>query len=54
MKLWMPLLKHRGEKRPVAMPAKKGLAGVAPEMNLREHTSCIPLPSVNKAAHFGF
>ena len=29
-------------------------AGVTPEVNLRECTSHRPLPSVNKAAHFGF
>ena len=24
------------------------------EVNLREHITCMPLPSVNKAAHLGF
>ena len=36
------------------MLATKRLAGVAPEVNLREHISCMPPPSVNKDAHFGF
>ena len=35
------------------MLAVKGLAGVAPEVNVREGASCIPLPSANKAAHSG-
>ena len=30
------------------------LAGVAPEMNPREHVTCMALPSVNKATHSGF
>ena len=29
-------------------------AGVTPEVNLREHVTHSPLPSVNKAAHSGF
>ena len=29
-------------------------AGVAPEVNLREHITCTPLSTTNKAAHFGF
>ena len=36
------------------MLAVKRLAGVAPEVNLKEHTSCTALPSVNKAVHSGF
>ena len=36
------------------MLAVKRLAGVAPEANLRECTSCTPLPNVNKAAHSSF
>ena len=32
----------------------KRSAGFTPEVNLREHTSCTPLSSVNKAAHSGF
>ena len=37
-----------------AMLAAKRSAGVAPEVNLREHILRIPPPSVNKAAHSGF
>ena len=29
-------------------------AGVAPDVNLGEHTSHMPRPSVNKVAHSGF
>ena len=48
----LPLLKHAcGE---ATMLAIKRLAGVALDMNLREHILCMPLPSVNKAAHSGF
>ena len=36
------------------MLAIKRLAGVAPEVNLREHRRHTPLPSANKAAHSGF
>ena len=32
----------------------KRSAGVAPEVNLREHVTHTPLPSVNKVAHSGF
>ena len=44
---------HMG-KQPAAMLATKSLAGVTPEVNLRE---CIPHmspPSANKAAHSSF
>ena len=44
----------RGEQSLVAMLAVKRLAGVAPEMNHREHTSHTPLPCVNKAVDSGF
>ena len=37
-----------------AMLAPKWLAGVTPEVNLRECVTCRPLQSVNKAAHSGF
>ena len=36
------------------MLATKRSAGVAPEVNLREHVKHTPLPSLNKAAHSGF
>ena len=40
----------------IGMLAANRLAGVAPEVNLREHVDliCMPLQSVNKAAHSGF
>ena len=44
----------RGRDGSAAMLAAKRSAGVTPEVNLREHVTCMPLPSVNKAAHFGF
>ena len=36
------------------MLAVKRTAGVPPEVNVRECTTCMPLPSANKASHFGF
>ena len=36
------------------MLAVKRLAGVAPEVNLKECVTCTPLPSANMAAHSGF
>ena len=36
------------------MLAAKRLAGVTPEVNLRQPVTCMPLPSANKAAHSGF
>ena len=41
-------------KQSAAMLVAKRSAGVAPEVNLRERISCMPLPSVNKAGHSGF
>ena len=32
----------------------QGVAGVPPQVNLREHVTCMPPPSTNKAAHSGF
>ena len=43
-----------GKNSSAAMLATKRSVGVTPEMNIREHVTCIPLPSVNKAAHCGF
>ena len=34
--------------------APKRLAGVTPKVNPREHITCTPLQSANKAAHSGF
>ena len=51
----LPLLKHAcGEQQVAAMLAVKRSAGVTPEVNLREHVSCTPLSSANKAAHSSF
>ena len=36
------------------MLAAKRSAGIAPEVNLMEHVTCMPLPSVNKAPLSGF
>ena len=36
------------------MLAAKRSAGIAPEVNLMEHVTSMPLPSVNKAALSGF
>ena len=41
------------ENGSIAMLATKRSAGVTPEVNVREGTSCMPLQSVNKAAHSG-
>ena len=35
------------------MLAAKRMAGVTPEVNLRQHVTCTPPPSVNNAAHSG-
>ena len=37
-----------------AMLAARRLAGVTPEVNLRECVTCIPMTSVNQATHSGF
>ena len=36
------------------MLVTKRLAGVTPEVNFRQSVMCMPLPSSNKAAHYGF
>ena len=36
------------------MLATKRVSGVAPGVTLGEHVTCMPLPSVNEAAHSGF
>ena len=50
----MPARRYVEENGLAAMVAAKWSAGVAPEVNLREHIIHTALPSVNKAAHFGF
>ena len=50
----LPLLKHAYGESDWQVLAIKRLVGVTPEVNLREHTSHMPPPSANKAAHSGF
>ena len=50
----MPACMHVEEMGLAAMLATKRSTGVAPEVNLGEHVTCLPLQSVNKAAHSGF
>ena len=50
----MPAHRYLEENGSAAMLAAKRLAGVAPEMNIRECVTCMPPPSVNKTAHSGF
>ena len=38
----------------MAWPPRGQKVGVTPEVNLRKHVTCTPLPSANKAAHSGF
>ena len=47
----MLICKYVDENGSAAMLAAKRLAGVAPEVNLGEHTSHMSLQSANKAAH---
>ena len=42
------------ENGSAAMLATKRLAGVAPEINLRECVTHMPMPSLNKVTHSGF
>ena len=50
----MPSHNYVEEIGSAAMLATKRSAGVAPEVNLREHVTHKSLPSANKAAHSGF
>ena len=50
----MPVCRYVEEIGSAAMLAAKRSAGVAPEVNVREHVTHTPLPSANKAAHSGF
>ena len=50
----MPGHRYMEEIGLMAFLAAKRLAGVAPEVNLKECVTCTPLPSTNKAAHYGF
>ena len=51
--IW-PSVEFTSKQRLAAMLAVKRLAGVAPEVNLRGHTSCTPPPGANKAVQSSF
>ena len=50
----MPAHGYVDEIGSAAILATKRSAGVTPEVNLREHVTCMPLPSKDKAANSGF
>ena len=50
----MPGCRYVEEINSAAMLAAKRLAGVTPEVNLRECITHTPLPSMNKADYSGF
>ena len=50
----MPACRYVEGNSSVAMLATKRSVDVTAEVNLREHVTCTPLPSANKAAHPGF
>ena len=50
----MPANRYVEEDTLAAKLATKRSAGVTQEVNLRETVTCMPLPSVNKAAHSDF
>ena len=50
----MPTHRYGEEISLAAILAVKRSAGVAPEVNCREHVTHMPLPSVSKAAYSGF
>ena len=50
----MPAHRYMEENGSAAMLPAKRSVGVAPEVNLREHETHTPLPSMNKAAQSGF
>ena len=49
----MPACRYVEEISPVAIVATKRLAGVIPEVNLKECETHMPLPSPNKTVHSG-
>ena len=49
----MPTYRYVEENGSATMLATKRL-GIAPEVNFREHITCMPPQSINKAAHPGF
>ena len=50
----MPACRYVEEISLAAMLVAKTSAGVAPEVNVRECTTCMPPPSMNKAVHSDF
>ena len=50
----MPTRRYVEEISSATMLATKRSAGVTPEVNLKEHVTCMLLPSVNKATHYWF
>ena len=50
----MPARRYLEEIGSAAMLAAKRSAGVTPEVNLREHITCIPPTTANNTAHSGF
>ena len=50
----MPGHRYVEENGSAAMLVTKRSAGVAPEVNLRERITHMPVPSANKTAHSGF
>ena len=50
----MPARKYVKENSSAVMLATKRSTGVAPEVNLMDRISRMPLPSENKTAHSGF
>ena len=50
----MPAYRYMEENGSAAMLATKRLAGVMPDVNLREYVTCTPPLSANNPAHFGF
>ena len=50
----MPDCRYVEDNGLAVMLAAKRLAGVTPELNLIDHVKDMPLPSANKAAHYGF
>ena len=50
----MPAHRYVKENGLAAILATKRSVGVVPEVNPREHATCMSLPSMNKAAHSGF
>ena len=50
----MPACRYMEENGLVVMLAAQRLAGVALEVNFREHVTCTPMSSMNKPGHSGF